>query len=107
MLLVIWTGINDRSVVSSVLSLDLSTSGYDDYAIDIRDSAVQWINDIENDSKYKRWSPTLMDLLKPTFPGMLRSIRRNLYNLVSIKYCLKTFLICLINSRLDFTYGNM
>lgn len=72
--------------MSSILSLDLSSSGNDDYAIDVRDSAVQWINDIEADSKYRRWSPSLMDLLKPTFPGMLRSIRRNLYNLVGITF---------------------
>lgn len=75
-------GVNDRKVVSSILSLDLTKSGGDNYAIDIRDSAVQWVNDIENDSRYKRWSSHLMDLLKPTFPGMLRSVKRNLYNLV-------------------------
>lgn len=77
-------GINDRPTVSSILSLDFTQSGGDNYAIDIRDSAVQWINDIENDSRYKRWSSHLMDLLKPTFPGMLRSVKRNLYNLVII-----------------------
>lgn len=77
-------GINNRKVVSSILSLDLSSSGNDEYAIDIRDSAVQWINDIENESRYKRWSSLLTDLLKPSFPGMLRSIRRNMYNLVII-----------------------
>lgn len=55
-----------------------------DFAIDIRDSAIIWVNDIEKDSQYRRWPEFLTELLRPTFPGMLRSIRRNLYNLVLI-----------------------
>lgn len=67
--------------MKELLALDLTTSS-SEYAIDIRDSAIQWINDIEYDSQYHMWSDSLLDLLRPTFPGMLRSIRRNLYNLV-------------------------
>jgi UDP-glucose:glycoprotein glucosyltransferase len=77
-------GISD-SLMSSLLALDFSGSGSSsnsEYAIDIRDSAVMWVNDIEHDKQYRRWSDSLMELLRPTFPGMLRSIRRNLYNLV-------------------------
>lgn len=55
-----------------------------DFAIDIRDSAIIWVNDIEKDSQYKNWPVYLTELLRPTFPGMLRRIRRNLYNLVLI-----------------------
>jgi len=71
--------------MSKLLALDLS-GGTDNqnFAMDIRDSAINWINDIENDSRYSNWSPSLTELLRPTFPGMLRNIRRNLYNLVSI-----------------------
>jgi UDP-glucose:glycoprotein glucosyltransferase len=54
-----------------------------EYALDIRDSAVLWANDIETDKQYRRWSESLMELLRPTFPGMLRSVRKNIYNLVS------------------------
>ncbi|XP_066258640.1 UDP-glucose:glycoprotein glucosyltransferase [Euwallacea similis] len=68
-----------------LLNLDFSESGSSpDFAIDIRDSAISWLNDIETDSKFKYWSPSLMDLLRPTFPGMLRQVRKNLYNLVLI-----------------------
>lgn len=77
-------GISD-SHMNSLLALDFSGSGSSlspEYAIDIRDSAVMWVNDIENDKNYRRWSDSLMELLRPTFPGMLRSVRRNLYNLV-------------------------
>lgn len=71
--------------VSALLTLDLSTNmDKQEFAIDIRDSAVIWINDIEQDSAYSRWSSSLTELLRPTFPGMLRNIRRNLYNLVCI-----------------------
>ncbi|XP_012274348.1 UDP-glucose:glycoprotein glucosyltransferase isoform X2 [Orussus abietinus] len=77
-------GFNSKKM-GKLLALDLS-SGADgqDFAIDIRDSAIIWINDIENDARYSRWSPYLNELLRPTFPGTLRNIRRNMYNLVLI-----------------------
>jgi UDP-glucose:glycoprotein glucosyltransferase len=84
-----FTGIS-HSRMSSLLELDISGSGSSsnsEYAIDIRDSAVMWVNDIEHDKQYRRWSDSLMELLRPTFPGMLRSVRRNLYNLVSFAIC--------------------
>lgn len=72
------------SHLSDVLALDFSRSASSgEFAIDIRDTAVVWINDIEHDQQYRRWSDSLMELLRPTFPGMLRSVRRNLYHLVS------------------------
>ena len=72
------------NTLTSLLALDFgqSSSNSEEFAMDIRDSAVNWINDIERDSQYSRWSNSLMDLLRPTFPGMLRQVRRNLFNLV-------------------------
>lgn len=67
-----------------MLALDLGSVKGKSYAVDIRDSAIQWINNLETDTAYKRWPSSVDDLLRPTFPGMLRSIRRNLYNLVII-----------------------
>lgn len=76
-------GIKNKRM-SSLLALDFNEgNGNQEFAMDVRDSAINWINDIENDSKYKRWSSSLMELLRPTFPGMLRHVRRNLFNLVS------------------------
>lgn len=77
-------GLTDRSVIRSLLSLDLADPSNQQFAIDIRDSAVLWINNLEQDAKYKRWPNHLTELLKPTFPGMMRSIRRNFFNLVII-----------------------
>lgn len=67
-----------------LLALDLSASSAKEFAIDIRDSAITWINDIENDAQYKRWPSSVLDLLRPTFPGMMRNVRKNMLNLVSI-----------------------
>lgn len=77
-------GIGNKRL-TTLLGLDLSdSSGSQEFAIDIRDSAINWINDIERDSKYNRWSTSIMELLRPTFPGMIRQVRKNLFNLVLI-----------------------
>ncbi|KAG7199513.1 hypothetical protein KM043_014130 [Ampulex compressa] len=69
--------------LSRLLTLDLS-SGTDkqEFAMDIRDAAIVWLNDIEQDPSYNRWSPSIGELLRPTFPGMLRNIKKNIYNVV-------------------------
>lgn len=45
----------------------------------------QWINNIEQDHSYSTWPESYQELLKPSFPGFLHEIRRNLYNLVSLE----------------------
>ena len=52
------------------------------YGVDIRDTAVHWVNDIETDKLYRGWPGTVQELLRPTFPGMLRSIKKNFFNVV-------------------------
>ncbi|XP_054470716.1 UDP-glucose:glycoprotein glucosyltransferase 2 isoform X1 [Anoplopoma fimbria] len=54
----------------------------DSYALDIRHPAIMWINDIENDPVYQSWPTGVQELLRATFPGVIRQIRRNLFNLV-------------------------
>uniref|UniRef100_A0A1L8E1R7 Putative glycoprotein glucosyltransferase n=1 Tax=Nyssomyia neivai TaxID=330878 RepID=A0A1L8E1R7_9DIPT len=71
------------AAAKSLIALDLQSSAKE-FAIDFRDSSIIWINDIENDSAYRRWSSSVMELLRPTFPGMLRNIRKNLFNLVLV-----------------------
>merc|ERR1719334_948943 len=65
----------------NLMTLDLG-SKQQTYGVDIRDSAVHWINDIEKDKLYKGWPGSVQELLRPTFPGMLRSIRKNFFNVV-------------------------
>ncbi|XP_063697044.1 UDP-glucose:glycoprotein glucosyltransferase [Culicoides brevitarsis] len=67
-----------------LLALDLSSSASKDFAIDIRDSAISWINDLEKDNQYRRWPSSVLDLLRPTFPGMMRNVRKNLFNLIIV-----------------------
>ncbi|KAM9319983.1 UDP-glucose:glycoprotein glucosyltransferase 2 [Gastrophryne carolinensis] len=56
--------------------------GEENYALDIRNTAVNWINDIETDHKYSAWPSSVQELLRPAFPGAIRPIRRNFFNLV-------------------------
>uniref|UniRef100_A0A8B9KM65 UDP-glucose ceramide glucosyltransferase-like 1 n=1 Tax=Astyanax mexicanus TaxID=7994 RepID=A0A8B9KM65_ASTMX len=58
------------------------TTVEESYALDIRHSAIMWINDIESDSTYRTWPSSLQELLRATFPGVIRQIRRNFFNLV-------------------------
>lgn len=55
-----------------------------DFQLDFRDAAVLYINDIENDLTYRNWPSSLQEMLRPTYPGMLRNIRRNMYHLVLV-----------------------
>ena len=71
----------DAKQTQSIMSLDLG-SKQQTYGVDVRDSAVHWVNDIENDKLYKGWPQGVQELLRPTFPGMLRSIRKNFFNVV-------------------------
>lgn len=66
-----------------LLALDFASQSKE-FAIDIRDSSIVWINDIEADKEYKRWGSSVMDMLRPTFPGMMRSVRKNFFNLVMV-----------------------
>ncbi|XP_032082255.1 UDP-glucose:glycoprotein glucosyltransferase 2 isoform X2 [Thamnophis elegans] len=52
------------------------------YALDIRHSAIVWVNNLERDAMYNKWPSSFQELLKPAYAGMMRQIRRNLYNMV-------------------------
>jgi len=65
-----------------LISLDLGGTKHQTYGVDIRDSAVHWVNNIEKDKLYKSWPASVQEMLRPTFPGMLRSIRKNFFNVV-------------------------
>ncbi|KAM6934699.1 UDP-glucose:glycoprotein glucosyltransferase 2 isoform 2-T2 [Xenentodon cancila] len=54
----------------------------DSYVLDIRHPAITWMNDIENDHMYQSWPSSVQELLRATFPGVIRQIRRNFFNLV-------------------------
>uniref|UniRef100_T1KNA5 UDP-glucose:glycoprotein glucosyltransferase n=1 Tax=Tetranychus urticae TaxID=32264 RepID=T1KNA5_TETUR len=73
----------DQAKIKKLIKLDVNDDKQE-YQIDIRDSAVMYVNDIENDKMYRSWSSSLQDMLRPTYPGMLRNVRKNMYHLVLI-----------------------
>ncbi|KAL1423917.1 hypothetical protein MTO96_020712 [Rhipicephalus appendiculatus] len=72
-----------KDLIPSLVKVDL-VNNKQEYGVDIRDSAVLYINDIETDSAYRTWPSSVQDMLRPTYPGMLRHVRKNMYNLVVI-----------------------
>ncbi|KAJ1551405.1 hypothetical protein HK096_011650, partial [Nowakowskiella sp. JEL0078] len=49
---------------------------------DIRDDAVLWWNDLENDGRYRAWSKSINELLQPAWMNPLKYIRKNVFSLV-------------------------
>ncbi|XP_075538389.1 UDP-glucose-glycoprotein glucosyltransferase isoform X3 [Dermacentor variabilis] len=72
-----------KDLIPSLVKVDL-VNNKQEYGVDIRDSAVLYINDIETDPVYRTWPSSVQDMLRPTYPGMLRHVRKNMYNLVVI-----------------------
>lgn len=68
-----------RKLLSTLPPSDSST-----FRVDFRSSHVHYINNIEEDSMYKRWRSNLNEILMPVFPGQLRYIRKNLFHAVSV-----------------------
>ena len=54
------------------------------YLLDFRHSSILWLNNLEKDNQYMKWPSSYYDLLRNNFFGGLRTIRKNLYNLVLI-----------------------
>ncbi|XP_047466764.1 UDP-glucose:glycoprotein glucosyltransferase 1 isoform X2 [Mugil cephalus] len=69
--------------IHNILKLNVQPSD-SDYAVDIRNSAISWINNLETDHRYSSWPYNVQELLRPTFPGVIRQIRKNFHNLVII-----------------------
>ncbi|KAK2792291.1 hypothetical protein FQN52_003768 [Onygenales sp. PD_12] len=45
-------------------------------------NVIIWLNDIEKDRRYEGWPSTLDTLLRPTYPGQLPQVRRDIHNVV-------------------------
>ena len=54
------------------------------YILDFRHPSIFWLNDLEKDQMYGKWPASYYDLLRNNFFGGLRTIRKNLYNLVVV-----------------------
>eukprot|EP00116_Pleurobrachia_bachei_P003031 sb/3463293/ len=71
------------SEVNNLLKSDLYKKGIK-YGIDMRDPAVLYINNLERDRDYHHWPRDLHELLRPSYPGMLKHLRRNINNVVMV-----------------------
>ncbi|XP_031384011.1 UDP-glucose:glycoprotein glucosyltransferase [Punica granatum] len=54
------------------------------FRVDFRFSHVHYLNNLEEDSMYKRWRSNINEILMPVFPGQLRYIRKNLFHAVFV-----------------------
>ncbi|GAA5899753.1 Kre5p [Sporobolomyces salmoneus] len=45
---------------------------------------IIWWNDLEKDKRYKTWPSEVRDLLRPTYPGSMNLVARNLNNVVFV-----------------------
>ncbi|KAK6033739.1 UDP-glucose:Glycoprotein Glucosyltransferase [Ostertagia ostertagi] len=59
------------------------------YAVDYRNANPIYLNNLDTDMRYKHWRNSVKLLLEPYYPGMIRPIARNLFNLVSSFYFLE------------------
>ncbi|KAF7345254.1 hypothetical protein MSAN_01902000 [Mycena sanguinolenta] len=45
---------------------------------------VIWWNDLEKDSRYANWSPSIHAILRPLYPGQFHNVKLNLFNVVLV-----------------------
>jgi UDP-glucose:glycoprotein glucosyltransferase len=73
----------DKTHIRQLLTHELNIQPVN-YILDFRHPSILWLNDLEQDSQYTKWPTSYFDLLRNNFFGGLRTIRKNLYNLVVI-----------------------
>lgn len=70
-----------RSQIEQILTIG-SKSSEPELALDLRDSSVYWVNDLEKDEEYEDWPDDLTQLFYRMGGVMLRPVRRNVFNLL-------------------------
>lgn len=70
-----------RNQVENILTIG-SKSSEPELALDLRDSSIYWINDLEKDEEYEDWPDDLTQLFFRMGGVMLRPVRRNVFNLL-------------------------
>ncbi|TPX66082.1 hypothetical protein SpCBS45565_g04732 [Spizellomyces sp. 'palustris'] len=49
---------------------------------DVRSDLVVWWNNLEKDSRYKYWPASITEVVRPSYPGQLKYLRKNLMSSV-------------------------
>uniref|UniRef100_A0A8B9R6W1 UDP-glucose ceramide glucosyltransferase-like 1 n=1 Tax=Astyanax mexicanus TaxID=7994 RepID=A0A8B9R6W1_ASTMX len=73
----------DSPYIHDILKLNVQPAD-SDYAVDFRSPSIYWVNNLETDGRYASWPSNVQELLRPTFPGVIKQIRKNFHNLVMI-----------------------
>ena len=80
----------DSAATRQLLRMQVASTDADGsfLRLNIADPEVPWllsfVNNIETDKAFKRWSPKVSQLLQPTMRGALPPVRRNMYNIVAV-----------------------
>ncbi|GAA6062062.1 hypothetical protein JCM10212_003560 [Sporobolomyces blumeae] len=61
---------------------------------------ILWWNNLEKDKRYKSWPTTVRDLLRPTYPGSMNLVARNLNNVVFVLDLSKPSSLALVSQNL-------
>ncbi|XP_028800912.1 UDP-glucose:glycoprotein glucosyltransferase isoform X2 [Neltuma alba] len=72
-----------HSTIRKLLST-LPPSESNTFRVDFRSTHVNYLNNLEEDAKYRRWRSNLNEILMPVFPGQLRYIRKNLFHAIYV-----------------------
>ncbi|KHJ76641.1 hypothetical protein OESDEN_23739, partial [Oesophagostomum dentatum] len=72
-----------REYLSLLAEMDF-TEEKTKYAVDYRDAYPVYLNNLDTDKRYQHWRNSVKLLLEPYYPGMIRPIARNLFNLVCV-----------------------
>ena len=59
----------------------MSSSGSNNYILDMRSPDITWLNNIKKDRQYSNWPSDWSELLRPTWPGYLHKIKENFVNI--------------------------
>ncbi|KAI8366128.1 UDP-glucose:glycoprotein glucosyltransferase-domain-containing protein [Blakeslea trispora] len=51
----------------------------------LNDRFVTWWNDLEKDKKYSKWTDDMEEFLRPSYPGQLPPIKKNIFNLIMVE----------------------
>lgn len=79
----------------------------DSYALDTRDDSVVFINDLENDREYAGWPSHVQELLRPTFPGMMRYIAKNIFHVIFFIDPMNSLSVELLKSAEEFLLASV
>lgn len=72
-----------QSTIRKLLS-SMPPSESNMFRVDFRSNHVHYLNNLEEDSMYRRWRSNVNEILMPVFQGQLHYIRKNLFHAVYV-----------------------